>query len=90
MSDRRRGSHGGPQSHPAPTTYNRARGTAGARARWGNQRIARLSDLTEPERQLVLALVNAAKIRAAKETAPVVETPEAVETGGTHDARRQP
>ena len=56
----------GPQSHSAPKSYDRARGVAGARARWGPPRVVRLEDLTDPERQLVVALIEAAKNRAAK------------------------
>jgi hypothetical protein len=76
-----RGSHGGPQKSPAPHAYNQARGVAGARARWGAPRIARLEDLTESERALVVALVEAARVRAARETAPAFEVPEAVVGG---------
>jgi hypothetical protein len=36
-------------------------GRAGARRRWGQQRIVRLDSLTPEQRRLVLALVEAAK-----------------------------
>jgi hypothetical protein len=36
-------------------------GKIGARARWGEPRVARLDDLTLPQRRLVLALIEAAR-----------------------------
>jgi hypothetical protein len=36
-------------------------GQLGARKRWGETRIVRLADLTEPQRRLVVALVDAAR-----------------------------
>lgn len=46
-----------------------ARGIKGMRARWGPEpRVIRLDDLTDAQRRLVVALVNAAR----KEAAPIV------------------
>ena len=57
-------------------------GTRAAASRWGPRRVVRLDDLDPAERALVLALIEAAKVRAAtKETAPAFEVPEAVEGG---------
>ena len=54
-------------------------GREGARRRWGPQRVVRLDNLTAAERDVVLALVS-----AAKETAPVTEMPGAESEVG-HD-----
>ena len=40
-------------------------GRLGARARWGEPRIARLDDLTPEQRRLVRALIDAAREQAA-------------------------
>lgn len=46
-------------------------GTIGARTRWGTEpRVVRLDELTAPQRRLVLALVDAARQEAARETGP--------------------
>lgn len=45
-----------------------AAGKAGMRARWGTEpRVVRLDTLTESQRRLVLALVNAARQEAARD-----------------------
>lgn len=53
-----------------------AAGRAGARKRWGGQRILRLDQLTPEQRRLVLALIDAAKEAAgpAKPTAQEVSS----------------
>lgn len=50
---------------PNPAKQRAAR--MAARARWGDPRVVRLDDLTAPQRRLVLALVDAAKVEAAAE-----------------------
>jgi hypothetical protein len=60
-------------------------GREGARRRWGEYgRIVRLDSLTNPQRAVVLALIQTMKSPAA------VETPAGLTTGGTHDADRRP
>jgi hypothetical protein len=43
-------------------------GLRGARRRWGEPRCLNLRDLTDPQRRLVLALVEAARIEAARQS----------------------
>ena len=47
----------------------REAGKLGMRARWGEPRVVRLDDLTDPQRRLVVALVDAARQEAAHATA---------------------
>ncbi len=43
-------------------------GQIGARSRWGEEpRVVRLDELTAPQRRLVLALIDAARLEAARE-----------------------
>ncbi len=57
-------------------------GLAGSRIRWGPvTRVARLDELTDPQRRLVLALVAAAK----EEAAPDVSTDAASAGGQAND-----
>jgi hypothetical protein len=45
-------------------------GRAGARARWGPPRVLRLDTLTQEQRRLVMALVDAARSAPADADAP--------------------
>lgn len=45
-----------------------AAGRKGAVARWGEARVVRLDDLTDAQRRLVLALIEAARESNAKES----------------------
>ena len=55
-------------------------GQIGARKRWGEPRLVRLDDLTMAQRQLVMALVDAARSQKAATTD--VETIAAADAGG--------
>ncbi len=57
-----------------------ARGQLGARTRWGAPRVVRLDELTGPQRDLVMALINNMK------AAPAGEVPEAAEREGSRNA----
>ena len=41
-----------------------AQGKAGMLSRWGPPRVVRLDDLTAPQRRVVIALIDAAKVLA--------------------------
>jgi hypothetical protein len=62
-------------------------GQIGSRARWGPPRHVRLDSLTIEQRNIVLALVEAAK--AAKEEPTAIEQPVGSTSGGTSDATTQ-
>ncbi len=58
-------------------------GQAGSRARWAGHipRALRMDELTQPQRELVLALIHAVKAADEKAT-PVIETPDVAQTDG--------